>query len=309
MTPCRRAHVHAGLVYGQVLLQRLGAESVQLLPSPQLSLFASGLDSDVSGLVLQVGYSDTTALPICHSMPLVQSASIAKLGSKTLHACLYQLALQVGAHNLILIYVLSACNRRLRTKVVLHADPAIEQGKEVIWTYTDRRHVPADDDISSPAHAPAAPDEANRSIEKLKELTVDDLGDCFDHLLLQTCQEDAALPASHYRGTSDEDSKRPAPTDDTFICVHVGSQWQVKMSSEVRRDLLGVLFGGSCASFVTAAGPSAVDTESSVGVLVLEALLRCPIDVRARVAAKVPLPLASTPSRRAVASALFLLAR
>ena len=167
----------------------------------------------------------------------------------------------------------------------------------------------ADDDISSPAPAPAAADEANGSIQKLRELTVDDLGDCFDHLLLQTCQEDVALPASHYRGTSDEGSKRPATTDDTFICVRVGSQWQVKMSSEVRRDLLGVLFGGSCASFVTAAGPSAVDKESSVGVLVLEALLRCPVDVRAKVAAKVPLPLASTPSRRAVASALFLLSR
>lgn len=117
MTPCRRAHVHAGLLDEQVLLQRLGAASVQLLPSPQLSLFASGLDSDVSGLVLQVGYSDTTALPICHRVPLVQSASIAKLGSKTLHACLYQLALQVVAHDQILICVLSVGNRRLRAKL------------------------------------------------------------------------------------------------------------------------------------------------------------------------------------------------
>ena len=93
----------------KVLLQRMGAASVQLLLSPQLSLFASGLDRDISGLVLQVGYSETTVLPICYRVPLVQSASIAKLGSRTLHACLYQLALQVGAYNLTRFHVLSAC--------------------------------------------------------------------------------------------------------------------------------------------------------------------------------------------------------
>ena len=78
----------------KVLLQRLGAASVLLLPAPQMALYASGLDRDVSGLVVQVGYSETTVLPVCWRLPLVQSASIAKLGSRTLHQCLITLALE-----------------------------------------------------------------------------------------------------------------------------------------------------------------------------------------------------------------------
>jgi len=78
-----------------VLLQRLGAASVLLLPAPQLALYATGLERDVSGLVVQVGYSETCVLPVCSRLPLVQSASIAKLGSRDLHRCLHFLALEV----------------------------------------------------------------------------------------------------------------------------------------------------------------------------------------------------------------------
>lgn len=60
-------------------------------------MYASGLENEVSGLVVQVGYSDTTVLPCYCGVPLVQSASVAKLGSRTLHTCLHQLACEVGA--------------------------------------------------------------------------------------------------------------------------------------------------------------------------------------------------------------------
>lgn len=86
----------------KVLLQRLGAASVLLLPAPQLALYATGLDRDVSGLVVQVGYSETTVLPVCSRLPLVQSASIAKLGSRALHLCLHSLALEVRIATLLL---------------------------------------------------------------------------------------------------------------------------------------------------------------------------------------------------------------
>ena len=76
-------------------MQRLGAASVLLLPAPQLALFTIGVDSNVSGLVVQVGYCETTVLPVCCRQPLFHCAAVAKLGSRSLHVCIHSLALQV----------------------------------------------------------------------------------------------------------------------------------------------------------------------------------------------------------------------
>ena len=66
-----------------------------------------------------------------------------------------------------------------------------------------------------------------------------------------------------------------------------GATWQARVSREARRQVLAVLFGRSCVSYVGGAGPGGVDTERSVAGMVLETLLKCPVDVRGAVASKV----------------------
>ena len=80
---------------GQVLVQRLGAASVCLLPSPQLALYGSGLDGD--GLVVLVGHGETSVLPVSCNVPLVHSAGVATLGTRDLLLCLHSLSLEVKA--------------------------------------------------------------------------------------------------------------------------------------------------------------------------------------------------------------------
>lgn len=76
-----------------VLVQRLRSASVCLLPSPQLALYGSGLDGD--GLVVQVGYRETSVLPVSCNAPLVHSAGVATFGTRDLLLCLHSLALEV----------------------------------------------------------------------------------------------------------------------------------------------------------------------------------------------------------------------
>jgi hypothetical protein len=63
---------------------------------------------------------------------------------------------------------------------------------------------------------------------------------------------------------------------------------QVRVSGEVRSQVVGVLFGRSCVSYLSGAGP-VVDTDRNVASMVLEALLKCPVDVRGAVASRVVL--------------------
>ena len=76
-----------------MLVKRLGAASVRLLPAAQLALYGAGLDGDA--LVVQVGYGETSVLPVASNVPLVHSAVIAKLGTCDLLLCLHSLALEV----------------------------------------------------------------------------------------------------------------------------------------------------------------------------------------------------------------------
>jgi len=77
----------------RILLEKLKASTVLLIPSPVLALYASGLEGDVSGLVVLSGYSETTVLPISNRLPLIYSSiSSTELGSEMLHASMLQLA-------------------------------------------------------------------------------------------------------------------------------------------------------------------------------------------------------------------------
>ena len=76
-----------------MLVKRLGAASVRLLPAAQLALYGAGLDGDA--LVVQVGYGETSVLPVASNVPLVHSAVIAKFGTRDLLLCLQSLALEV----------------------------------------------------------------------------------------------------------------------------------------------------------------------------------------------------------------------
>jgi actin-related protein len=84
---------NAQTAHKQVLVKRLGAASVCLLPAAQLALYGAGLDGDA--LVVQVGYGETSVLPVASNVPLVHSAVIAKFGTRDLLLCLQSLALEV----------------------------------------------------------------------------------------------------------------------------------------------------------------------------------------------------------------------
>jgi len=118
---------------------------------------------------------------------------------------------------------------------------------------------------------------------KVQELNVDEARHLFDDILLETCLHAPALPSSHYSQPSQAQNTDAATEGPEWVSVCVGQRWQVAVSRQVRQEVMGILFGGSCASYLAGAGTANVDRESSVGVLVLDALLKCPLDVRAQV--------------------------
>ena len=120
-------------------------------------------------------------------------------------------------------------------------------------------------------------------VGKVQELNVDEARHLFDDMLLETCLHAPALPSSHYSQPSQAQNTDAATEGPEWVSVCVGQRWQVAVSRQVRQEVMGILFGGSCASYLAGAGTANVDRESSVGVLVLDALLKCPLDVRAQV--------------------------
>ena len=96
------------------------------------------------------------------------------------------------------------------------------------------------------------------------------------------------LAASGMAGGADLKNLSTLSTLSTLSLPLLERRWQVSVSSEVSRQVVRVLFGRSCASHLSGAGPG-VDTERSVASMVLEALLKCPVDVRGAVASRVVL--------------------
>ena len=80
----------------QVLLKRLEADSVVLVPAAGMALYGSDVERDACGLVVEVGYSHTTVLPVCCGQPLLHSSTMAQLGTHVLHRWLHALAREVG---------------------------------------------------------------------------------------------------------------------------------------------------------------------------------------------------------------------
>lgn len=76
----------------QVLLERLKVASVLLMPAPVLSVYAGGTEDDLSALVVQVGYSESTVLPVCSRLPLLHALQTAQHGTRTVHNCILHLA-------------------------------------------------------------------------------------------------------------------------------------------------------------------------------------------------------------------------
>jgi hypothetical protein len=102
-----------------------------------MALHASGLDQDVSGLVVQVGYSNTTVLPVCSRHALVHAATVAKLGSRNLHLCLRALILEVW---LSYVHGCVVCDTRLlactRSALLsLTSRPCIALTELLVWRW------------------------------------------------------------------------------------------------------------------------------------------------------------------------------
>jgi hypothetical protein len=238
----------------QTLIVRLGAAAVRFVPAPFLSILAapplelqeskspeasptaSTLDSPfgLDGLVVQIGYSECTVLPVCHGAALVSAATTARLGTGTLQARLVALC---------------------RT------------GRLATWHFAD-----------------GSPKDPSGLTSEL------------DEVLLRGCMVEAAAaaaaadspttgPAASASSTSAQSQPAspdgaasaagPGPGGD--ITLSVGRGHTVWLSAAARRAVCAPLLGG--------AGPGAGDEEVCAARLVLEALLRCPIDARARVAA------------------------
>mmetsp|Transcript_15726 Transcript_15726/g.37509 ORF Transcript_15726/g.37509 Transcript_15726/m.37509 type:complete len:403 (-) Transcript_15726:27-1235(-) len=72
-----------------LLFEALQIPSIVFVPSALLCMYASGASS---GLVLEMGYSETAVLPIIDGIALAHAASFGPLGAAKVHACIQDLA-------------------------------------------------------------------------------------------------------------------------------------------------------------------------------------------------------------------------
>ncbi|EKX48226.1 hypothetical protein GUITHDRAFT_136754 [Guillardia theta CCMP2712] len=75
-----------------ILLEKLQVDSVQFVPALVQPVYACCRDNELSGLMVDVGYSETCVLPVYHGHPLVHAMSVADVGTRTVHECLAALA-------------------------------------------------------------------------------------------------------------------------------------------------------------------------------------------------------------------------
>jgi actin-related protein len=77
----------------KVLLERLQCAAVLLVQAPYVSILpAMGADRDATGIVVLVGYAQTSVLPIMNGVAMLAYLSHAQFGVKQLHATFSELA-------------------------------------------------------------------------------------------------------------------------------------------------------------------------------------------------------------------------